>query len=440
MLFPVISIKYYMPATPSLFLSKKIEAHGVLHREEIISPYMRDLILRRFFINGSLDADGQQAITKFLHRQRELGRWIACSCKPSEEAAFTIKMLNEKIYIATVPSRKQHAQDCPFAREIIISPVSAAAPPAPRVGLLEDGVILNLHRDTRNESDAKNDSYVPSMTGASWREPKLLRILWSLVHSEKLNIITHTTLPIKDQLAKIHAATIPYFLDRDLRMADFFGTSFSAIKDIKARLIESREKWSNCRPHGLILVRCKDIEEKTLVLSDKFSFPLKRLARPGLESTKGPHIAIFTIAEPPEKQGRGWFEGLMGAACPISDWNTLVPVESNKERVALSRLRWYFYVSKAALPATVIIKPLIDVMDDSGEIPIRPDFLIQHNNRQVVLEIMGFDDVAYQDRKERTIPLMRNKFGEVFTYAAYNSDPDGKVFFSILREIKKQLD
>ena len=429
-----------MTTAPSLFLSRKTEAHGVLHREEIISSYMRDLILRRFFVNGSLDADGNQAITKFLHHQRELGRWIACSCKPTEEAAFTIKLLNEKIYIAAVPSRKQHAQDCPFAREIIMSPIAGSLQPAPRVGeLLEQGVILNLHRDTRNDSDTKNDSYVPSMTGASWREPKLLRILWSLIHSEKLNIITRSPLPIEDQLSKIHAATIPYFLDRDLRMSDYFGTSISAIRDIKTRLIESRKRWNNCRPHGIILVRCRSIEEKALIFSDTFNFPLKRLARPGLESTKGPHIAIFTIAEAPERQGSGWFEGIMGAACPIADWNTLIPVESHNERVALSRLRWYFYESKIALPDVVIIKPLIDVMDDSGEIPIRPDFIIQHKDRQVVLEVMGFDDAAYQDRKERTIPLMRSKYGEVFTYSAHTPDPDGKDFFNILREIRRSI-
>ncbi len=136
----------------------------------------------------------------------------------------------------------------------------------------------------------------------------------------------------------------------------------------------------------------------------------------------GPYLFLGGVGLPTRQSG---YECLEGYAQPIVAWDCPVPVDSGQERRAFGTLRATQRILNAAFPdaAFELKKPVFEI--DTAEGPCLPDFVIGarrgEDALQFVVEVMGFDRVAYLLGKEVTHPRMRT-FGTLCTMQASEFD------------------
>ena len=69
-----------------------------------------------------------------------------------------------------------------------------------------------------------------------------------------------------------------------------------------------------------------------------------------------------------------------------------------------------------------------------------PDFLISNQGETKALEVMGkWDDDIYQERKSRTVPLMRSLHGEVLMVGNHTSKNPEEYYKECLWLFNKEL-
>jgi len=165
-------------------------------------------LIYKYYFDG-VDLSDQEAyrLSRYLHKAREQEFWLTCGCRDKEPAAFTIKVLQESIFISTIPTRSGHEKGCRFGRVPVVRKQPAVNKPD---NFLKPGKVLNLHRKSPGLSTVKEEHYSTLPGGASYKTPRLLRILWELIEASGLDAVN--VRPAENQLEEIKHSTRPYFL------------------------------------------------------------------------------------------------------------------------------------------------------------------------------------------------------------------------------------
>lgn len=128
-------------------------------------------------------------------------------------------------------------------------------------------------------------------------------------------------------------------------------------------------------------------------------------------ATHGPWWVILQAAQ---VVGTSRFAVVDAYAHPAFSTALPIPVDSHAERelleVVLGQVVFWKRYPKTSSFVTVV-KPVHDIATEHG--PCRPDLLLsfqdaQHRRHALVLECMGLEDEAYQERKARTHTAMRS--------------------------------
>jgi hypothetical protein len=136
--------------------------------------------------------------------------------------------------------------------------------------------------------------------------------------------------------------------------------------------------------------------------------------------TKGPFLAAITYAPSPGSDDPVAQNAFL---LPIVDNQAPMPVESDIERtVAKSLLKLASWYKDSRSGTLSLEKPMADLKTRAGD--CRPDFVIRGPGGKVVVEVMGMvGQDAYEERKSRTVPIMR-EIGEVLEVRDVGADRD----------------
>lgn len=355
------------------------------------------------------------ALTRFLERQHETGRWVICDCLGPEvplieRPAMTVaRSPKDKLYPRNLISRRAHAEHCPFRYEpgkrSEDEPSEPAAPQDIREGPLD------LHRAPAQGTvtDGPDGDKGPGKRKRKAPYPRLGQVLLHLMGQAGM----------LDQRARFNLLDGIKSLDEAAAgLQAFAGTPLDEVLALSARQEEElvrkvqdlRQRVANA--YGVMVVIVHEVETKPLTLVRRDRRGAEWRCRPHGEVTvwsrrsinKGPFIAAITYAPP---AGGGEVQPQHAFVLPILSKTRPLPVESELERqVAGSLMRLIEWAAKARQMPLTLTKPMHDIAVPGGE--CRPDFLVEGPGGQAIVEVMGMlDDADYRERKARTVPLMR---------------------------------
>lgn len=217
--------------------------------------------------------------------------------------------------------------------------------------------------------------------------------------------------------AKLHdAAEKITFGEYKLKGWMYYGAKGQLFAERRLRGIKS---WKGPgRPYCFLIELVEKIERKdNKLIQDGESKYYERVIWPGRESTSGPYIILNSLAKDGVDN-----DVFRHTACvkPIVAPDVLMPVDSNYERVfAISLIEAInrnpqIKMADDKVAKCTLMKPLKPIESLKGEL-LLPDFIVQCKVgqevvRRDIVEVMGFGDKQYAERKRRLIPKMKVAF------------------------------
>ncbi len=354
------------------------------------------------------------------------GFWILCDCRPAAAKPPALVPVSETHLRRHVTDNwPQHAPSCEFYREpaeqVEIS-ASYRPLPKPQVRLLRSFDVSTAAPLERRES----------ATPAN-RRPQLARLLVRLLTEGGLQRVEaggFTPPPIPDQLKSIWAAARAISIDRGVRMADAFCMSLAKLPVLMEQIAQApADRYRFTRPHGLLLIRMKEVLSGRLRTLNGEEFPVVgRLAvfgerpedEPGpAEDARSPYIALCIVARPTPIDP---VQIVSAYVHPCAAMQRVMLVDSDYERQTLAVLLQFQRQMARRHQAAVIIEKSMESIgpetDASGTPcpPLIPDFIVtaryrDGGARRAVVETMGYADEGYRERKLRLHPEMQRAAG-----------------------------
>lgn len=318
----------------------------------------------------------------------------------------------------------QHALSCEFFREPAEqAEISASYRPLPKpqVRLLRSfEVAASAPRERRASAPAS-------------RRPQLARLLVRLLTEGGLQRVEaggFTPPPIPDQLKSIWAVARTISIDRNVRMANALCMSLAQLPALMERIARTPpERYRSTRPHGLLLVRVKEVLSGRLRALNGEEFPVTgRLAvwgeRPEDEpgpagDARSPYVALCVVARPTPVDA---VQIVSAYVHPCVSMQRVMLVDSDYERQTLDiLLQFQGQMARRYRAAVIIEKPMESLgpaADGDGTPlpPLIPDFIVtaryaDGSERRVLVETMGYADEGYRQRKLRLHPEMQRAAG-----------------------------
>lgn len=392
----------------------------------------------------------EQRAQNELKKIYEAHHHIICTCN---EARMFVRHLDKKYCLVNHPELGRHSTKCPF-----YTVISGKISPHEFGGEVEYKEIMTfcLHeKSSESEKQEKVERVLPSEE--SKKEPpkrhKLLRLLYQLSH-DSYNYV-YSGLKIKSPnrtvaLAKLHdAANSIIFGEYKLKDYLYYGDKGRIFAERKLSGIEDKNWKGPGRPHCFILEIVETItrEDNKLTL-DGIDRDYERIIWPGLQATPGPYIVLSSLVK--EGQDGDDRKVVRHSACvkPVVSHDVLMPIDSDYERTfakafidAINRnLTTNMHASDGDKFKCSLMKPLKPMESPDGEF-LLPDFIVQCKVdqkvvRRDIVEVMGFDDSSYLERKKRLIPKMQGAFrGDRVVEIVKDSHVDiarliGEIFYS----------
>ncbi len=374
-------------------------------------------------------------LLRFLEDLHASGRWIVCSCLGPdvsiiERPALTVaKSPKGKLFLRNLQSRQLHASHCPFRYEPGKRPERIDETSSESVAQgITPGKPLNLHITPGVQVGA------PSSSG---KDPE---VIVRRTQTEKMPRLGQVLLYLMREAGMLAMGGKFDFLQgiKDMRSASenllaYPGTSLNEMlavscrheKNLIDRVRSERETHRNA--YGVMVVVIHKVSTGPMTLlrftrDQKLEWKVSPRGEVKIWSrrsiNKGPFLAAITYAP-----SAGDHEPVAQSAflLPIVDTQAPMPVESDIERIVAKSLlklaTWY----RENKPDTLQIqKPMKDIKTSAGE--CRPDFIVRGPGGKVVVEVMGMaGQQAYDDRKSRTLPIMR-EIGEVLEVTKVSQD------------------
>jgi hypothetical protein len=237
-----------------------------------------------------------------------------------------------------------------------------------------------------------------------------------------------------DQVKAIWTVARAVEIDAGVRLPAFLCTSTAKLGAVLDRIAAApASRFPRSRPHGVLIARVEGGGGGALRTLAGETIPVRsRIAvfgeRPGTareapeeRAARAPYLAACVLGRaapdaPPEV--------LSAYLHPRVSEEHLMLIDSDLERQTLAQLRSVqAWLGKQKLACVSIEKPLFDIWpEDHGDAhsdprpPCLPDFVVRAIGadavaRAAVIETMGFADVAYRERKERSHALMSLALG-----------------------------
>ena len=404
--------------------------------QRVLSP-QEDRALRRAF-GRYAEPEARAAGAAVVHHYQRAGsgNWILCDCLGQvERPPALIPVAEAHIRRHHEPPWPDHDPDCDFYRDAAeqhaITRSYARLPDGKRVALLAR---LKTNERTRPQQ----------LTGRSFARSRgaLATLLMRLIEEAGLNQVlpVGATAALGEQYKAIRRAAQRVEIDEGVSLSEFLCTYPPALPDFCARIARvspSRFRGSK-RPHGVLISAVEDASIGYLRLFDGQAVPVRG------------EIAVFgereghTRQTAAERRARSPFLAicLVGRSAPTAPVEVLkaylhpclsprhlMPMDSSYERHTLQLLlQLQAWLLKNQTVRLVIKKPVFNISSvpvDGGldgepttpRGPCIPDFLLAADHvppggiPSVIVETMGYSDMGYRERKQRTHPLMGQSLG-----------------------------
>ncbi|KIF53014.1 MULTISPECIES: DUF1173 family protein [Vibrio] len=387
------------------------------------------------------DKRNEPRAQKELQKIYEAEQHILCSCN---DARMFARYTNEKYHIVNHPVLGRHSTKCPFYTDI-----SGEISPHEFGGEVEYREIMTfcLH-NSLNENPSEHEiceQDEPNDKNGNPRRHKLLRLLYQLCH-DSFNYVYYGPVEKRPKSialqAKLHdAAETIAFGEYKLKDWLYYGAKGHMFAERRLRGLKS---WKGPgRPHCFLIEIAEKIDRNGNELAlDGESKYYERVIWPGRESTSGPYIILSSLVKDDVDN-----DVFRHTACvkPIVAHNVLMPIDSNYERTfAISLIEAINRNPKVEtddgrVAKCTLMKPLKPIESLKGEM-LLPDFIVQCKVgkevvRRDIVEVMGFGDTEYAERKKRLIPKMKVAFrGDRVVEISKDSNVDiakfvGEVFY-----------
>lgn len=356
-----------------------------------------------------------EASQKKLQSIYESNQHICCQCNG---ARMFVRYLSSGRYtVVNHPIEGRHSKQCKYYTEI-----SGQISDREYGGEAEYKEILtfNYHADINSTDSTEPEIHDdPALTVTSQRsQPKLLRLMNQICSEAYLNTYLKPLYPAHTDTKKMELRTLAKL--RDAASTIRFGQSTldhyifygESGEQYAQRSLQSKIWKGAGRRHVFLLDIVDTITQNySELLFDGEPTFYERVIRPGQQGTKGPFLVISSAVE---DEG----ELFRHTACvkPIVSREVPMLVDSNYERkMGLLLIECInLQAERSKKNYWSLHKPLIPKPGASGE-QILPDFILSHKlNGKVefreIVEVMGTDDPGYDERKQRLIPEMKDKF------------------------------
>lgn len=362
------------------------------------------------------DKRNEPRAQKELQKIYEADQHILCSCN---DARMFVRYTNDKYHIVNHPVLGRHSTKCPFYTDISgeISPHEFGGEVEYREIMtfcLHNSFNENPTEHEKNESDESTDEK------GNPRRHKLLRLLYQLCH-DSFNYVYYGPVEKRPKSvalqAKLHdAAEAIAFGEYKLKEWMYYGGKGQLFAE---RKLKGLKNWKGPgRPHCFLIELVEKIERKgNELIQDGESKYYERIIWPGREATSGPYIVLSSLVKDDVDN-----DVFRHTACvkPIVAFDVVMPVDSNYERVfaksiieAINR-NSQIKVDGDKVAKCTLMKPLKPIESMKGEL-LLPDFIVQCKVgkdvvRRDIVEVMGYGDPEYAERKARLIPKMKAAF------------------------------
>ncbi|MCG9657638.1 hypothetical protein [Vibrio mediterranei] len=388
---------------------------------------------------------------KMLVNWREQQRWVQCDCldkdlSAQEKPIMALRRMPSGLMIFSIlPNSVPHHSHCHFYRMV-------------RQKHYENGQKLRqakkrtdfmFHRHAIEKVEDEDETEKPVSTSSNKPSvPGLQRFLYNLAHEAGTHTFAHHhKLEESAFLYRLKQAAKGFTINRLFRLSDYLYTHLNERSEAIYRLKVTAEQWvKSARPHCVFLLLIDEVikeEHRTLLRRYRYDEEKKSwssedlilpkdcdLVMPGRQHgvKKNPALAAITYTDL-STNDVPFFGPAKAVVLPVVSKAHLMMVESNYERVVAKCLRRYqrFLARRAKVQYFVrVTKPLDDLRTPISDASCRPDFVLEYNNKKVILEVMGTHDEDYLERKERTVPLME-ELAPVYEFDAYQADKDGEL-------------
>lgn len=384
-----------------------IKPNGTVIR--YLTPQERNWLrsLRQGHAIGS--RDDRSRLQNLLTQLRDQKLWIRCDCKDeSDGAALHVYRRDGALRVRSHTAEDSHHPDCPFRPSERDSHSYRTSP-------IQSHKVLAFHQAGRvpagGDGSPRSARYV-----AGQRRPKLLSWLLTLMDEAG-----YTQFRPGDQSHRVESLVESagnWQVWRGVSADTFMLQDFSnaVVIQLGRALRDYRRDHPEVEAYGLLWGHVTRWDAAQAML---FQGPSKHHMNGtatvmGHPRTEGPYLALATVAQGHDTTTPWAYHLSRLALVPVADASCLVPCESSLERQAtlafIGLLRW---LQKKFGCTLELRKPVFDMGAEDDF--YRPDFVLYDHVRgnRCAIEVMGFSNEEYRQRKARLIPLLKRDFDHV---------------------------
>ncbi len=384
-------------------------------------PEMISKKLKRMYSNNSLQRKQDPELIEYLLQIKNSNNWIKCDCNNDVQnpVIMTICQKDETIYFSKVHSFCDHHIRCVFYRENTNISKNNLEYIRERKNIEFFGMYKNSDEISLNKSITNHDSKnTRSDIG------KLGRRLFTLVEESGLNcykdeyFLQSSANQEAKNIKEIENLVSKNHIVPNIKLSECFlfkhKISFKDLYTVYDNIKNLHFKWpENYKKHGYILFTTDKIDkvEKAINIAGDNILNLSgsiKFINGVIEKSEdaGPYLVLMSVLHNSKRKSQ--FEVYDAFAAPILSRDILIPIESNFERIVLNKIIYAFKMLKIKNKNSnfSITKPLFDIEIFNER--CRPDFIIDMDSKKFIIEVMGFENDEYLERKERTHHIMKN--------------------------------
>ncbi|MBH1446582.1 hypothetical protein I5U30_00640 [Stenotrophomonas maltophilia] len=377
--------------------------------------------LAEYFQGGNVSARTQQAAVTRIQSLIAKRMWVACGCTGALSAETPLlfprsvpRSASRPAVLVPLYDRNPHKAGCDFERErpdLTDTPTHQSR--SSITGMMSVLPAMGGPGATAPLVATAPRPHGTSEARAAKRTPKLAAVLFTILEGAGLNVLQQGRLSTTDAKSLIVVELRKHVIAPGKSLFDWCKLSFYAAQPLLKKLEKQDQKdWGRTVPQGFIIEQVIDYHSNatshalTNVHGEQFFFS-GRLIVPGA-NTPGPWLAIALASKRPGVSAE--FDQVY--LHPMDSEREYFLVDSDLERHTLRILRRNLSKMKRASKPYTITKPLTDlkVVDGNATAKVRPDFILRAHSElkrdALIVETMGYEDVAYTTRKLQTHRLM----------------------------------
>lgn len=399
-----------------------------------LTPDERDAVIQ-YVLGEQANPDGIP-LQPLLIEWYDNGRWLKCDCHPETDDQQTTQSIehlrkqdNGSFDFVRNSSTPLHMESCAFHGN------NSSAPAVGTARSKFKNRVLNFHSAINTEIDSSSKEKTSRSTGKdsveSARRSSLGSLLLTLADDAGLNQRNRHDDEIS--LSGLTKAADQFEVTEGISLSKVFSTSLTVFEQgqLGKTLRTLANDWpQRSRPYGLMAGTIDSLEQLD------YQGAKTSLGHP---HTSGPYLVLATFTNKPSEPNNRFYYLTRIVTMPIVEKNWPMPVESNLEReVAKTLKRLMYSLLKEYQVEVTLNKPLLDTQVGNGN--IRCDFILSDpvSNKTLAIEVMGFKNAEYRERKERQIPLMRTQYSKLIEVEMSGTEEEKKKNLTTLsREVRK---